>query len=283
MTYKEFRDKWLGKPIDWDGSYGRQCVDVYRQYCNDIGFKQSPGVVGAKDIWNSYLKTDFDRYENTPTAVPQAGDVIIWGTEVGQYGHVAIFDRGTTSSFYSIDQNWPVDNGTGVLHEVKHNYNGVLGWLRPKQSPVVIQVPETITQEEKNILKFIHEQNATEGTVREAFGALIDKPNKDKQIQTLQARVLDLEKSQKDLSDRITALESNIEADLKTIDDWQKEVASARKQLDNANKSNQELITEKNQYKNWYETKCDELRKLDKMTAIEHIKYGFNLIFKRNQ
>ena len=101
---------------------------------------------------------------------------------------------------------------------------------------------------------------------------------KDKQIQTLQARVLDLEKSQKDLADRVLALESNIEADLKLITDWQSKYESANKALDNANKSNQELIAEKNQYKKWYETKCDEIKKLDKMTAWQHIKYGISLL-----
>lgn len=253
LEYRAFKGKYLGKSINYDNFAGAQCMDVYRQYAKELGFPQSPPVTGAKDIWDSYLPEYWEKIENTPTGVPQEGDVIIWGSGVGQYGHVAIFDRGTATAFYSIDQNWPNDGGTGVLKEVKHNYANVLGWLRPK-----LPVNEEMTEEEKRILQFLKEQGAGEGKVREAFGALIDQPEKDKQIQTLQARVLDLEKSQKDLEDRITALESNIQADLDLIKDWQKQAETAKKQLDNANKENQKLIKEKNDFKGLYEKKCKE-------------------------
>lgn len=132
MTYKEFKKKWLGKKIDFDGAYGSQCVDAYRMYCKELGFEQSPPIKGAKDLWDTYRKDDFDRIENTPAGVPETGDVIIWGQQVGEFGHVAIFDSGDVNKFISLDQNWPVDGGTGVLHEQSHNYKGVIGWLRPK-------------------------------------------------------------------------------------------------------------------------------------------------------
>lgn len=142
---------------------------------------------------------------------------------------------------------------------------------------------DNMTEEQKNILKFLTEKNANEGKVREAFGALDESPNKDKQIQTLQARVLDLETSQKDLADRITALESNIQADLKLISDWQKAVETANKKLETQNKTIEDLTTEKNAIKGRYESKCDELRKLDKMTAWGHIKYGIDLLIKKSK
>lgn len=137
-------------------------------------------------------------------------------------------------------------------------------------------VYEDMTTEQANILKFL--TGKTEGDVREAFGALTDLPVKQKQIQTLQERVLVLESSQKGLEDRIVALESNIQADLKLITDWQQAVLTAKKALDNANKTNQDLSADRNQYKKWYEAKCDEIKKLDKMTAWQHIKYGISLL-----
>lgn len=136
MTYDEFFKKYNGRPIDFDGYYGNQCMDLYRQYVKEvIECPQSPGVNGAKDVWNTYLPNYFDRIPNTPDGVPQKGDIVIWGVGVGPYGHIAIFDSGDANSFKSFDQNWPV--GT-YCHLQQHNYNNVLGWLRKK----AIDVPQ---------------------------------------------------------------------------------------------------------------------------------------------
>lgn len=136
MNYTEFFNKYNGKPVDFDGYYGNQCMDLYRQYVKEvIECPQSPGVNGAKDVWNTYLPEYFERITNTPTGVPQKGDIVIWGVGVGPYGHIAIFDNGDSNSFKSFDQNWPV--GT-YCHLQQHNYNNVLGWLRKK----AINVPE---------------------------------------------------------------------------------------------------------------------------------------------
>lgn len=255
ITYQEFKNKWLGKAIDWDKNYGAQCVDVYRQYCNDIGFKQSPPVVGAKDIWNTYLKTDFDKVENTPTGVPPQGCVLIWGTVVGQYGHVAICDKATTKSFVSIDQNWPVDNGNGVLHEVTHNYNGLLGWLIPKSSII-----NDMTDEQKRILEFL--AGKTEGNVREAFGALAEIPNLNKKIK-------DLETSQKDLVFRIEQLEADATANNKLISDYQSTITTAKE-------TESKLQADIQVWKNRYEVALKD--QVNKYTGWQLIRLGVNKI-----
>ena len=122
-----------------------------------------------------------------------------------------------------------------------------------------------------------------EGATNAAIGAFRDLPGKDKQIQVLQERVLVLESDQKKLADRITALESNIAADLKLISDWQAKVETANKKLETQNKTIEDLTTEKNAIKGRYEAKCEELRKLDKMTAWGHIRYGINLLVKKQK
>jgi len=162
--YQNFKNKFLGRSIDWDKKYGNQCVDAYRQYCHELGFPQSPPVKGAVNIWDTCFPKYFKRIANTPKGIPEEGDVIIWGTGVSSYGHCAIFDHGDVNGFVSLDQNWPFDNGEGVLHEQKHNYKGVLGWLKPKLSPeepqeheIEIPVAEIENYSEKNnvILKKI--------------------------------------------------------------------------------------------------------------------------------
>jgi chaperonin cofactor prefoldin len=135
MTLNEFVTKYKGKGIDFDGHFGFQCVDLYRQYVQEVlEVPQSPGVTGAKDIWTSYLPEHFDRILNTPEGIPQAGDIMIWGSDYGQYGHVAVVISATINTITCFSQNDPL----GTLSIIKKylSYNGVLGWLHPKEKEV---------------------------------------------------------------------------------------------------------------------------------------------------
>jgi len=133
MTLAEFISKYNNKGIDYDGAYGFQCMDVYRQYTKEVvQGKQSPPVAGAKDVWDTYLSEVYTRTANKPDNSPKPGDVVIWGTQLGQYGHIAICTEADTNSFISFDQNYPIGS---VCHLQKHTYVGVLGWLHPKGLP----------------------------------------------------------------------------------------------------------------------------------------------------
>lgn len=134
MYFKDFRNKYNGKKIDFDGAYGGQCVDLFRQFNKEVlGIAQPKGVNGAKDFWNNYSKdanlyNNFTRISNTPSFVPIEGDVMVWGN--GTYGHIAICTgEGDVNYFNSFDQNYPTGSACKV---VKHNYSNVLGVLRPK-------------------------------------------------------------------------------------------------------------------------------------------------------
>ena len=134
MNYQEFVDKWNGKSIDFDGYYGFQCMDLAHQYCVDVVGKDFAPAPAAKDVWNQEPQ-GYDKIPNSPEGVPSKGDVVIWGSGVGPYGHIAIFDHGDNNSFTSFDQNWPVGS---LCHLQPHNYTGVLGWFHP-QSVVIPQ------------------------------------------------------------------------------------------------------------------------------------------------
>lgn len=145
MDYREFFNKYNGKKVDFDGYYGPQCVDLFNQYLKDVlginnPIQQFP-VASAYQIWD-YAKNNnkFKRIENTPTGVPQQGDIIIWKkTSSLPHGHVAIFDNGDVNGFTSFDQNYPLNS---PCHLEKHNYlsPAVQGWLRPVKNEVA---PET--------------------------------------------------------------------------------------------------------------------------------------------
>ncbi len=143
MTYNSFINAYKGKSVDFDGVPKKdpvQCVDLVKYYLRDV-FSITAGAWGnARDYyecfnsksWGGYrvMNSAFTRIENTPDFIPMKGDIAVWGSGLSQYGHIAICDGiGTTSYFYSYDQNW---NGK-ACKRVKHSYKGFLGVLRPKR------------------------------------------------------------------------------------------------------------------------------------------------------
>lgn len=131
MTLQQFIANWSGKFIPSRGGIVGQCVSMVQKWAEDNGVTGTPvfPVAAAKDMPGA-RKDFFDWIPNTPTGVPQPGDIIVWGSQVGQYGHTAIFIDGNAQSFRSFDQNWPVGS---AAHIQAHNYTGVLGWLRLKK------------------------------------------------------------------------------------------------------------------------------------------------------
>lgn len=128
LSFEEFVKKYTGVLVDYDGNYGGQCVDLYRQYLKDcFGITKAPAVVGAKDIWDQPPQ-GFEKITNTPEGIPNAGDIMIWkATSNNPYGHVGIVVNAAASSFNSFDQNFP----SGSLPRViRHTYTNVIGWLR---------------------------------------------------------------------------------------------------------------------------------------------------------
>lgn len=129
-----FLAKWLGKSIDRDGAFGAQCVDFAAQYTAElfgVGYLPTPVTGGARDIYERFsLGAYFDKIPNTPDYVPVKGDIVIWTAfSNNQFGHIAIASgEGDTNTFVSYDQNWNVQK----VERIRHNYNSVLGALRPK-------------------------------------------------------------------------------------------------------------------------------------------------------
>jgi hypothetical protein len=136
MTFDEFINNWSGKPVDFDGIYPNQCMDLMHEYVYQVlGITDSKVLAAptASLVYTGFVNiagnTLFDKIDNTPTGVPQKGDIVFFGTSIGASGHVCIFRDGNATTFNSFDANWP----TGSLpHIQSHSYNGVLGWLRLK-------------------------------------------------------------------------------------------------------------------------------------------------------
>ena len=146
MTFDEFVNAYLGKAPDYDGAYGVQCTDLIKLYVEKV-FGVSAGSASwgnAKYYYTNTpakLKNITTKIANTASFVPKKGDIMVWNGNVGGgAGHVAICTgEGTTSYFYSYDQNW---NGK-AMHKVKHDYDNVYGVLRPKDQSKIMTVSKT--------------------------------------------------------------------------------------------------------------------------------------------
>lgn len=96
MNLREFIIKYNGKKVDFDGAFGAQCVDLFRQYNKDVWGNPHTGAVdSAKDLVIKYSELEGEKKflnlvpVNTNFVFP--GDVAVWGeTSKNEHGHVAI-------------------------------------------------------------------------------------------------------------------------------------------------------------------------------------------------
>ena len=137
MSLEEFVIKYSGKKVDFDGVYGAQCVDLFRQYCKDVlnipehtGSCSTSG--GAKDLFLDYPKMEKEKKyftRETKKGMVQ-GDILIWNeTETNKYGHVAIYLGKLNNSLIVFEQDGFKQDGAKINIRSKNN---LLGFLRKK-------------------------------------------------------------------------------------------------------------------------------------------------------
>jgi len=111
-----------------------QCMDLSYLWIFILGIPKSTIQHGqASEIWtgaNDITRQYFELIPNTIEALPQAGDIVVWSTKYGKYGHVGIATGDSTqNNFMVFEQNNPI--GTNA-HVQSRSYTNVSGWLRPK-------------------------------------------------------------------------------------------------------------------------------------------------------
>lgn len=129
-----YMNKLVGKGWDFDNAYGWQCFDLVNFYWNYLTGGQLYGLY-AKDI---PFKNNFNGlatvYENTPSFLPQKGDIVVWNGNWGDgAGHVAIVQSANINTFVSLDQNWwgGGANKTEVAQYISHTYDFPMYFIRP--------------------------------------------------------------------------------------------------------------------------------------------------------
>lgn len=139
MTLIEFIEKYQGKKVDFDGVYGAQCVDLFRQYAKEVlAIPEHTGPCattgGAIDLFQDYERMPIEKkyFTRSTNKNWKSGDILIWDkTPTNKYGHVAIliavFDN---SKFLVFEQNGITQAGAEIRVRDK---TGLLGYLRRKK------------------------------------------------------------------------------------------------------------------------------------------------------
>lgn len=132
MTLWQFVQKHVKTKVDFDGAYGAQCVDLFRQYCEDVlDIGHTGAVVGAKDLVERYdalpkeqehFALIRDRYN------VMRGDVAVWGAHGSNpYGHVAIVLEEYGGNLVVFEQDGFRQDGAKIA---ERSADGVIGYLR---------------------------------------------------------------------------------------------------------------------------------------------------------
>lgn len=255
MTLEEYKKSVLGTSVEFH-SYGtgaqNQCTDLVNQYihdCLDTATKDYTEIIGtnAKDFARKYDPLDFRWIENTPLAVPQKGDIIVWNGNVGGgAGHVAIFLEGNIASFKSLDQNWSTTQSVTLEF---HSYINVSGWLRPIKR----------LEFDDNILvgKKLYEKLVNGSTVRkelaiwikdEQGGSGFDNPD-NTSLENFKSYILGVKSRATDLSnqlrDKVVELNNRIEQvsrKKKEVLDLKLQINSLTNQLKKSGNANAESL-----------------------------------------
>lgn len=162
MTLSEFVEKYKNG-VDYDGMYGKQCVDYVNAYARDVlGIKNAfygQGIQYAYQVYTNYhslpyVKEHFIRIANEKTNYPTKGDVIVWAKERNDYaGHIAVVLGATEHTIKVAEQNY--DGKGSVRVYTYQNYNHVLGWLRArseKKNRPSVQEGQTLKTTKRAVL-----------------------------------------------------------------------------------------------------------------------------------
>lgn len=138
QKFKNFLAKYNNQFVEVvDPTNWAQCFDLVIKWCEKLGLPTNvfSGLLNAYQIWEPstvIAMNNFIRVPNTPDAIPQTGDIIVWAKSFnGTAGHTGIATGwfSDTTKFQCFEQNDPTGSNS---HLKDYNYNSVIGWLRFK-------------------------------------------------------------------------------------------------------------------------------------------------------
>lgn len=300
MTFEDFLIKWNGRFIDFDGAYGPQCMDLMHQYIVEVLGLTDGRILAApaaKDVFNNFDtivgREYFEKIANTPTGVPQEGDIVLW--ETGTWGHVAIFIEGDVNKFNSFDQNYPVGS---PCHIQSHTYSGCLGWLRFKggeqnQQKIIDQLrkerddnwnlyQETKTQldgaktEIDSLREQLSRKNENHESQLKQFASILGSSPDTAELSGKMMELVGIEDRLREAQKKIDQLTKEALEDQKTIDELEKRMQDTTEEIKSHLRALGELEEAKKQMGKDLE-KCQKQLPTNKKSFWEWLKSLFHL------
>ncbi len=109
MTLDEFVKEYEGKKVDYDYSYGAQCVDLVRLYIHLVwGLPQPKSIISAYEAYTRWLRcgNGFNEISWKSITKIARGDIIVFPpTDTNPHGHIAIVLDVTDSEVLCFEQN----------------------------------------------------------------------------------------------------------------------------------------------------------------------------------
>ena len=109
---EEFKAKYIGKNVDFDGQWGCQCLDLVQQYVTEeFGLSWEILAVDwvGKLNYEPKLSQMLTVFDEVPLTQMLKGDIVVWSNQAG--GHIAIYDSWNGINCFYVTQN----DGTGDL------------------------------------------------------------------------------------------------------------------------------------------------------------------------
>ena len=139
MNILEFVSKYIGKKVDYDGVYGAQCVDLVRQYIQEVWRIPQPeptGDLGAIAFYTQHYQRivqayNCDRIEYHPGIIPPSGSLVVFNPiPTNQYGHIGICVIASDTVITLFEQDGFKQDGAKIMI---WDYKRVAGFLVKKE------------------------------------------------------------------------------------------------------------------------------------------------------
>lgn len=133
--FNEFKNKYLGKSVDIDGSYGSQCVDLFNAWNRDyngvyISCKPDKYAKGLAEHKNTNGILNY--FKETAVNNMITGTVVVYGKcSFAPVGHVCFFIKDNGDGTYqALQQNY---NNKQYVTVDNNPYDGIIGAFIPNQ------------------------------------------------------------------------------------------------------------------------------------------------------
>lgn len=241
MTYKEFKNKYLGKGVDYDKAFGEQCWDLAQQYVTEcLGLPAS--ILSGVGLVNNLLKEPKlsvmkQYFDVIPLDQKIEGDIEVW-----DYGHIAIMDHWDSAkglNVYLTQNRGTAENPIGGVYLGAIADNPKCMAFRKKKPAISIDYKSKCEELQKQVDLLEKELDSKAKELKECNTTIL---NKNAEIGLKQQNIEELEIK---INDDKTKMSIYVEA----INDLQKERETLNAKIGEFKTKISDLETTKTDYK----------------------------------